>query len=653
MNEQTPRPQRLWLDGIIICLMVLLRFFIAGHDEFMPINSDPLNYARNAEFYLLPSDFSVLPQQMPGMSILAMFSTELGIPYKIFQDLLLIVVGIFAWRLVRRQTGSSACALIVFAVTVLNPWFMQNSRFLLSEPLASIFLLAVFVSAGYLIRRPTHVFPILGASIASAGMVIVRPEIHVLTAFWFFVAIGLFFLERKRHELASFKTKLGIASIVLIPVLVAFASTQLISQLHQQRYGVRTLTVTDASGIKDLMSALYSIVPKEEIRFAPVTLQSMTQACDECPTLDRYRERLLNTNTPACKSAESNLGLKDQFGTWLNWHLVNSFRGMNSKSNKEMGLAAEEIRKAQSEGRLPKRFGKFPISPLWRQWLPEIPGTYLTLLRTSFVPRLNDRIRAPHLSKRVLRNTVQLGFYDDGLLRRRGIGVQQVLRVHGDCPESGFRRARLFSKGNKVLAKTLVNRQANQYHFDFEVREFEDLEALFPLTVELHQNQDRTIADTTFEIFQCREHRRFKVKLGEERIEMWHTSTQIKKPGTRRNQLRALVIENFNLGLLIFGGFAFVAGCLRGIATHQLRPLLYLVLLGVGLLVLRCSFYVLVDVWLNWSGFRYVEPNNMITNPTAILFCFAIGASFNRKLAFLGTNRFSRHSNPMASDPMP
>ncbi len=642
MNESTTNSRRTWFNGIFICLIILLRFYATGHDEFMTIKSDSLNYARNAEHYLQQSGFSALPPQMPGLSILAMMSSEFGIPFKIFQDLLLIIVGVFAWRLVRQTTGSSVCAHFVFLTTVLNPWFIQSSRFLLSEPLTSILLLAVFVSAGYVIRHPTHWKPYVGASLASVGLVLTRPETPLLLAFWLIVALVIYMHEGKLTELATRKSRLAKAILVAIPMMMAIGSTQIVSKLHQRHFGINAMTVTDAPGIQDLMNALYSIVPEEEIRFAPVTFQSLAQACDECPTLNLRRERLLSTSTSACKAAERNLDLKNEFGTWLNWHLANSFQGVNPKTEQEMLQAAAEIRLAQSEGRLSHRFAHYPINPLWDQWLPELPTTFCSLVKTSFTPNLTDRVRAKFFRNRLVRNTVHLGFYNEGLVRRNGIGSQEELRLFFTCPESGFRRARVFSKDKKMLAKSLIDQNPSQYEFGFSIRDFEGLAAVFPLTVQLHQNKDQTIPDVSFEIPRCSEYRRFVVDLGEQRTEEWLASASLSKPGVQRTALRRWIIQHSRTGLLILIGLSFFIGSLRGIDQGQLRLFYYMVLMGLSLLVLRCLYYVLVDVWLSWSGCRYVEPNNILANATTILLCFAIGASLNRKFSFLRSNRFSR-----------
>ena len=69
---------------------------LVSHVSIMPINADSINYATQANYYLTESPFANLPKQTPGIAIVASISRNLGVPYKLYLDLLFIAVTILA-----------------------------------------------------------------------------------------------------------------------------------------------------------------------------------------------------------------------------------------------------------------------------------------------------------------------------------------------------------------------------------------------------------------------------------------------------------------------------------------------------------------------------------------------------------------------------
>lgn len=631
-------------EWLVISLIILFRFYIAGHDEISVLLNDSTNYARHAVYAFQPGGYSMIPPQSPGISMLAISAAEFGIPYKIFLDASLIIVAIFAWRLVHQLTQSSVCSLSTFAIIALNPWFFRSATVFMSEAPTAILLLAMVLSGIHLLKSPTHLGTLVMASAISTLYMLTRSEFPLLLAFWLTIGGLIFLFGEKNPERPSRKAKLARSSLILIPLVVSLGGVQVMKSIHLRCYGVAALTATEASGVKDLMNALYGIAPETEIRYAPVTLQSLTKACEECPTLNEHRNRLLDLKAPAFSSARRNLKLENEFGTWLNWHLVRAFRGVSKKSNEQMHQAAKEIRIAQSENRLGSRSGRFPMDPLWRQWLSDLPMSWLSMVRVSASPRLLTQVGTTRFAHRRLQDEVIQGFFDEGLLRRNGIGYETTLRVSGSCPKSGYRRAKIFAASKELIGEVLVENKNNKSQFGFSTRGFK-IKERYPIRVLLYHHEDEGVSNSAVRLDRNEGNQRFVAKLDELRQENWVISISTSEPNSQRNLIRSTVIRNSLPATLSLFGLCFLIGAVRGVAKGKLKLIVVAIVAGLVFLLVRCLFYSLVDVWLNWSAHRYVEPNSLFTHLIFLLICFSIGATLNRKIGFLGANRFSHFQN--------
>ena len=618
---------------IAMACVAAFRVLIVSDDEIVPITADSVNYASQANYYLSSSAFDRLPSQRPGLSILALASSQFGIPFKLFLDGLLLVISLLAFRVVRGITKSSTTGFCVYGLIMLNPWFIANSKFFMTEPVSAIWLIGLLLSAVRFIAFPIQHWRWQDVGIAgaiSSMFVLTRPEFPLLIGFWGLVICAACFVQRKTFRRGN-RNRFWMVTI-FAPLLIAVLSMQIVKQIHRQHYGVAALSCIEMPGFKSLVNSLYSIPPNEEIRFAPVTRQSLSAACDVSPTLGLHREILLDVNRPAYASAKRAFGFEGEFATWLNWHLLGAF-GVDANVSQRMQKAANEISDAQSDGKIGKRFAFFPVDPLWRDSVSEIGGKTLQRMRFSISPATSDLAsRSNFMDFRGVEDRVKSGFFDSSLYRRSMFDRNTAcFRLYGRSGSSKYRRVELINAAGKILDVARITKTRNgQTQFAFEWSQGHANDRI-PVSLKFRSGNKNS---ESFEIALLGEmkQRYFKVDQphetntdSSESIEHWRISLSRQKPRRLRAGAQKFLREWF--GVVTWGvlALAFLSG-LRTTNTKRIARIIAIIAIGFLFVFGRSLFYGLVEVWLNWGEFRYVEPNVFLSTTTAALAAFGFGA---------------------------
>ena len=632
--------------------LVLLRMVLVSHDSIMPINADSINYATQANYYLTESPFANLPKQTPGIAIVASISRNLGVPYKLYLDLLFIAVTILAAKKLKDISGSNIIVLLGFTAILFSPWFMLRSQIYLSEPLTAVLLLALLISSYPFFFKPRAEWRLVDAlrpGVVSIAVVLTRPELPIVVGFWLVVALLSYFSQRsllvnlRGTTVADSNQPVSHPhprwhrwswTLALAPALIAVVGLKTVEQVHKNHYGAQAITCTEAPGFVSLMQALYSIEPEEKIRFAPVTTQSLELACDASPSLNRYREKLLDTQQQPFKYAKQNLNLDGQFGTWLNWHLIGNFPRSIHVSDKAMQAAADEIQQAFDSGDLPKRFAYYPIDPLWKEWLPDLLPATIARISRSFLPGYFDlTVNKSYARNRVVRSSVNYGTFDDGLMRKRGAGSFPTVRVSGVASQTRFRRVQLVStnKSNDKIHQTVwISKHQDRWRFEVnaELREPFERDEQFQIDLIPSNNSGMERVRVPVGAEDCFKMYDFSTAKNP-KLDQWQISSIVSNPKLKRQYAQKTLTKFYNriwLGICVLI-------VLVGRKNHKLlSPIVCFATAGLLLVVGRATFYALVEVWLNWGEWRYVQPNNVVAIFVAILISLAIGMAIGKLL---------------------
>ena len=624
--------------------------FLVGDDGIVPTTDDARNYAQAASHYFLDDAFTRLTPQRPGLPMMAWSFAQIGIPWKLAVDAILMLVAGLSGVLVHRWTRSWWTGAAVMLAIAFNPWFTMHARTFMTEPLTAALMLAVVLLAIEFACRSldAHVWGIaIVAGIISGWYVLCRNELLLLAGLWGLVILVVLLRHGRRPIWGCWKTA-TFRRIVLavLPVVIAMGMAEAVKFYNGHRFGVRALSLTEQPGFKSLVDALYRIRPEENIRFAPVTRQSLAAACDVSPTLNHYRDTLMDLNRPAYKTGARHLKLTNEFGTWLNWHLVGGIRPRGKSQSDEMQTIADEIQAALDAGQLPDRWAKFPIDPMWREWLPALPSALGTAIRFSTVHQnLNgDTV----LLRRRVSSTVEAGLYDDGLLRRAGVGLDDQFRVFGDSnTETKVVRAELINDKGSLIAAVPVRKLGNgRSGFSITIDSYEDsrIDGQLSLRMIGRLESGKTVRAEPIEIPDDWLFRGNQLLFddgdSDPVAERWLlSSSRYKSETLGRDVLRNYLHRYYLFALGALCGIAVIAGWFNSLTPSQTANTKWILFVGISFLLARCLFYSLIEVWLFWGVHRYAEPNVLLALVMAACLAFCVGV-----FARHGFNRFRPQS---------
>lgn len=614
---------------LLVVSLIAIRMAVVARDEIVPISHDSVNYAFQAQYYLSPPPVGRLPPQPPGLAWLAIAAAQFGIPFKLALDVIFTAVCLAAGIFVCRLTQSEWAGSLLLAWLLFNPWFINTSVLFMTEPLTAVLVLAIAISAAPFVIRPMSRWSwqaALCSGSLSTYFVLVRHELAPMVCFWAWVAA---ITATKNWPVVVRLWRLKIPwrwGLVFAPLACMIIGNHLVKRVHLQCYGVPAICASDAPGLRRLLNALYMIEPEQKIRFAPVTRQSLMAACEASPTLNQVRDALSDERKSHYATARSVLKIDREFGTWLNWLLIESFGGMEFDQNQKMERAAEEVLQALRDGRLKSRWGMFPVDPLLEQWKDDVAPTMAQAIRISLYPTLDTSRSVGGFENRRVSDIVELGYFDDRLMRRHGTRSELRFRVSGWMTydaESEFKSIRLRQSDGSILAETnILPNTAGQPQFNLEIR-YEDFVA---------QDQPKKLV---FSPGPGSQYDRVTIDLPEvsgwqdisitvppspgiasgqaEKIESWHLSTWIpRKKMQRPNGVQRFLNRNYSWSIWLLVAGLFVVGMVSPAARARTGDIAYLFAAAGGLYLGRAAFYTLLDVWTYWGIDRYVETNHLL-----------------------------------------
>jgi hypothetical protein len=652
-DNQSVCPAKTWtkLWWVVIVVGVALKLFLTAHDGINPSMYDARNYAQAAGHLFSNSELSKIPSHRPGLPIIAAIVVQLGVPYKLYLEFLLLFNAAVAGLLVSRLMGSFLAGAMLFIAIAFNPWFMANSQIFMTEPLISALILMQLVFGAQMIVRPLGQWAVWHAVFAgSATMlhVLSRNETALVFLYWIAVAIVVLIRQRKTIFSARFFEQPVNAKIVLlvVPVAMTYSAIEGLKTYHDQKFGIAASCSTEGEGFVSLMEALYSIPPDEKIRYAPVTRQSLELACENSPTLAKYRDRLMDSSLSAYQFSKIKLGLENEMGTWLNWHLFNCFAGSHSEKDDEMKRAADEIRVAQAQGRLPQRVTKYPISPYMDLWIGDLWENFALSIRYSLKQQKTD------LSGYYKNNDSHRGYeaslFDEGLLRRNGLLNDAKIAITGIFAgdSSAATQAVICDENENFIASAEIEfepaEQGMMFNCVLDAIEYCDTGG--PLFIYLQRDSATGALRSNRAELQWRRYQFFQFQFapaksdaddqesvnetsGQASIERWNLqSHRMAISGDNFKQTaKRKISDNYHWLLMGCWAIAFIAGLTCRCSRPEFFDVVWVGIAAIVFVLVRCLMYSLIHTWLLWGLHRYVEPNNLIFIVGLACLSFVIG----------------------------
>jgi len=603
--EDTPRRIPAWVVTAYAAL-ILLRMFLVSHDEFLPWGADSGDYASASMHDLW------FGQERGGVSWMASVARHLGLPFKLALDAAYVGLSLLAARRIVRATDSEAAGLITFFLLAFSSYFFRASLLFLSDPAVACLILAAVLVFSRFASRPISRWTwldALGGGVVLALWALTRREEPIIFAGLGLLALVVVFFHRIRwHEGLSPR-----ALLLLIPAVLMLGSGEAVRLRNLAVHHVSAQSAYSGPGSGALLGALYSVPPDREIRFCPVTRGTLEAAAKVSPTLQPLLPELLDPQNVFRRYASERYHVPGEVCTWLNFLLLDTYGRAYSvqdgSADQAMLRTAREIRAAQAAGKLGRRTTFYPVDPLWRQWLPELPHAFIWGAWNSFGLHSDVSSDARVARQKQLMPLAMERDFSQALLQRGSLLEQGELDVSGTLEgdkASDAAQFVLLREGDAVIGASPVYPFTDLMHvarFDIGTRPLDpgDTEALeFYKDGQLVQSEPLPRSGKA------------QLQLGQGaetwNVSVWRAATT---PSTARRLQEALLRANdfiLLVGLLACAAIAFLRA--RNKLAVDRFELIALALAALCFLFPRIGFYALLDVWLRWDSMRYFSADS-------------------------------------------
>jgi hypothetical protein len=507
-------------------------------------------------------------------------------------------------------------------------YFFRTSLVFLSEPAISCLLLAATLVFGHFLDRPLIQWrwrdAILGGAVLGL-IVLVRPEEPMLASAMALLAVAAFLFHRYHWRTGWHRR--GLLLLVPLVLMGAFSETVRLHNRHSHHLAVQSRQY--GPGDVDLLNALYSIPPDRELRYCPVTLATFEKAAPFSPTLKPLLPMLLDPKNRFTVYASGKYEIPGEVCTWLNFLLLDVYGRVynagDGEADRAMAQTAREIREAQSKRQLSRRLEYYPVDPLWRLWLPDLPRTLLWGTWNSLA--LHYDVRTPVSETNARANLLPLTDarnFDDGLLLRTSLNNANQLDVSGvleKVAQSSKATSVLLRNDRGILAASPVHpfvdvgipAQFNLVVWPVERMTQVDLE---------FWDANHSLQSITLPVPSART---LAIDSGSESWNVVVRQDAARVPLAKRIQYALLRVNDLILacGLVVCVGLAACRG--RIASKTNWFPLLALVATAAAFVLPRIFFYSLLHVWLDWDSLRYFSANAPATLLGLLSFCGLAG----------------------------
>lgn len=295
-----------------------------------------------------------------GFPAMAWIAAQLGIPWRLFLELIFICSsGVFA-IVAANFLKSKLVAACIYTAMIFNPWTFSGFEDFMPVPallVITILLWATILSI--LNKAPTswRIPPFIAVGILFSLWNWIRIEDPLVYASYAVVCLGLLLVWYFSLQRISLLRILG---LFCIPLVMLVLSTTFLKAANYVNFGVYSKSQIDMPGLLALLKTLYQVDTEKKIPYSPVTRESLSKAIDQSPTLQPFKDKLLDR----------------EFGSGLNWQLKRQIPGTVKQKNALMLKAANEIEEALVTGKLSRGQDSFPLNPHWDLWMPRLPASF-------------------------------------------------------------------------------------------------------------------------------------------------------------------------------------------------------------------------------------------------------------------------------------
>ncbi|MFN5944276.1 MAG: hypothetical protein ACK5ZG_01960 [Phycisphaerae bacterium] len=383
------------------CVVVLLKLLLCSHAETLYAAWDSAGYVESAGKWHWGAPYEMYSYiRVPTFNLYLASINALGVPVRLANELVLALAALLVAQAVWACGLTRVTAWLSFALLTLHPWTYYIFNLVTPDGLYATLLVA-FIAAMVLLVRDLRYWqlaseqPRLGlrsvwrvACLAAptcglaalvgtwrqeSALLLVPCGVAALAVFWHRDAT---LPARKRSILAA------AAVVAIAPYASVVALKHVYSAINARVISLYAPADFLAPGYAKLHQALLSIPPaaSDESPKLQAPTDVRMRAYNISPTFALLKPWLegesLQQYAPLVRDVSPDT---DEYGAWLVWGIRDAaFRYRSWPDAGELdrffAQAAEEIRVAQHEGRLARRFAPLSfVAPAWRGLLRELP----------------------------------------------------------------------------------------------------------------------------------------------------------------------------------------------------------------------------------------------------------------------------------------
>ena len=267
--------------------------------------------------------------------------------------------------------------IIIYTILLFNPImysFDIIQRVYRNALIPSFALLIIGSFIGIYIRREDKIIKIIPwsiiGSISLSLFYYTREDSMWILPFLIFIitSICISLIVKKKKIDLELITKFV---FIILPVILLLITGNIISNLNEKYYGIKTTNSINHSKFKDAIQAIYSVKPNENIEYVTVTREKVSRMAEVSETF-RYIEPILSNIMTSFATMDRNPIDNEVEDGWFFWALrisVSQVGAVTPEAEEEIySNIAAEINKAIEEGKLESQsIMPSPLMPPWRK----------------------------------------------------------------------------------------------------------------------------------------------------------------------------------------------------------------------------------------------------------------------------------------------
>lgn len=381
------------------CLIaaLLTKLFIVSQSEIYLSSGDNLTYVFYADHWYWRSPF--LPDRPPLTSLWMALSTEIGLRFRLLQELLFLLASTTMSLAVLKFSENKILAISCFVLTIFAPIANYHLDFAMADGLyMSLNLLLTSLLIFMVGTSKFQVLPAVLAGLTASAMILTRVEYEIVIL-TILTALVIIFYNHRNHFKQGVALVITYSCLISTPIVLSVA---VVTHWSDNIWGYPGIPNYMSKGENSVMKQLMRIDAGHNGKYLPITATARDHAFAVSPTFKKYRE--LIEDPFVINLSESYTGVPNSLDTQRYIPLLKrvfrseAYPGLFTKSDDdtdmkkteilrqlELDRISKELQIGLDSGQIPSRFSPIPlIDPVISEWIKLVPNSLMKLTKLLF-----------------------------------------------------------------------------------------------------------------------------------------------------------------------------------------------------------------------------------------------------------------------------